>query len=42
VFLVTANHHGFVRRHLDQMHFSAARRTLHARAPLVSAASLPF
>jgi hypothetical protein len=29
VLLVTRNHHGFVRRHRDQVHLSAARSTPH-------------
>jgi len=31
VLLVTRNHLGFVRRHLDQVHLSAAPRTPHVR-----------
>jgi hypothetical protein len=33
VLLVTGNHLGFVRRHLDQVHLSAAPRTPHVRHP---------
>jgi hypothetical protein len=28
-FLVTMNHHGFIWRHLDQVHLGAARNTPH-------------
>jgi ABC-type uncharacterized transport system substrate-binding protein len=35
VFLVTRNHHGFVRRHLDQVHLSAARNTPHVGRPFI-------
>jgi hypothetical protein len=31
--LVTGKHQGFVRRHLDQVHFTAARRTFQPGAP---------
>jgi hypothetical protein len=33
VLFVTGKHHGLVRRHLDQVHFSAARRTFQPGAP---------
>jgi hypothetical protein len=42
VFFVTGSHHGLVRRHLDQMHFGAARRTLPARGPFGFHSELPL
>src|SRR5260370_32446120 len=36
VLLVARNHLGFVRRHLDQVHLTAAPRTPHLRHPFTS------